>query len=560
MQHRKKNEKIYTWEKVCLGAGILIVSSLILIWMYWLLRILDKKEMEKPEKYENRAKHKGNRNSQWNPAILLICYNRPKYLQKTLKSLTEVTGWSQYPVYISQDGDDAETQNVAQTWITLVNSQKKAWLEGKALDKDAIVMLDRKNLEMAGKSGKRQRLAEKPGISSEWKHWNRERIPQLYEGQAANAWLSQHYEYAIARVFGESSQNHSHIIIIEDDMLFSRDFLRLFESTAWLLDVDHTLWCVSSWNDNGQEEFGWKDERLFRNGFFPGLGWMLTRFLWEEELVQNWPKVHWDHWMRANANGRDCICPEMPRNHNIGIDGAHMDQKMFTTHFQNILFYDEDLSNPSDFGDLDYLLYPNYQAYVRALIHSKDSYVHTGHVRFIPWKDIRPDQVVILPYQAGEFREIAAHLHIWPTPRNHFELITILPLRAPQKTLVILVHRRLSPAWAFPSPDLRILPDPSFVKIVSSSPNIDCSKACSSLGLTCLSDHFDYINNCSVLQENFPCRTCHMEWAPDTRRNPCYISNPAARRHSICMVTDDLPTCYFSHPDAIRLCPCGIKQ
>lgn len=38
--------------------------------------------------------------------------------------------------------------------------------------------------------------------------------------------------------------------------------------------------------------------RLHRTEFFPGLGWLLPRELWEKELAASWPDEHWDHWLR----------------------------------------------------------------------------------------------------------------------------------------------------------------------------------------------------------------------------------------------------------------------
>jgi hypothetical protein len=50
-----------------------------------------------------------------------------------------------------------------------------------------------------------------------------------------------------------------------DDMLFSPDFLRYFEAMAVLLERDHTLFCISAWNDNGrQEDFRWDNKRMVR--------------------------------------------------------------------------------------------------------------------------------------------------------------------------------------------------------------------------------------------------------------------------------------------------------
>lgn len=44
------------------------------------------------------------------------------------------------------------------------------------------------------------------------------------------------------------------------------DFLSYFEATAELLDADPTLWCVSSWNDNGFSTWHeWDTARLVRS-------------------------------------------------------------------------------------------------------------------------------------------------------------------------------------------------------------------------------------------------------------------------------------------------------
>ena len=57
-------------------------------------------------------------------------------------------------------------------------------------------------------------------------------------------------------------------------------FLAFFEATAPLLRADPTLWCVSSWNDNGFAPIAKDNTRLFRTNYFPGLGWMLRKQLW----------------------------------------------------------------------------------------------------------------------------------------------------------------------------------------------------------------------------------------------------------------------------------------
>ena len=56
---------------------------------------------------------------------------------------------------------------------------------------------------------------------------------------------------------------------------------------------DPSLWCVSSWNDHGQKSFVSDPTRLLRSDFFPGLGWMLRRDIWDS-IKGDWrvPFVH----------------------------------------------------------------------------------------------------------------------------------------------------------------------------------------------------------------------------------------------------------------------------
>lgn len=58
---------------------------------------------------------------------------------------------------------------------------------------------------------------------------------------------------------------------------------------------------------------------LFRSDFFPGLGWMLPRRVWEE-LSPNWPDAYWDDWLRDpdRRRGRQFIRPEVCRTYHFG--------------------------------------------------------------------------------------------------------------------------------------------------------------------------------------------------------------------------------------------------
>ena len=94
------------------------------------------------------------------------------------------------------------------------------------------------------------------------------------------------------------------------------------------MDSDPTLFCVSAYNDLGQAQHVSDPTALFRSDFFPGLGWMLSRKMWEDEFSSKWPAAYWDEWMRDNKNRkhRSCIRPEVSRSKTFGSEGVSAGQ------------------------------------------------------------------------------------------------------------------------------------------------------------------------------------------------------------------------------------------
>lgn len=116
------------------------------------------------------------------------------------------------------------------------------------------------------------------------------------------------------------------------------------------MDADESIFCVSAWNDNGKENSVDPSaiDILYRSDFFPGLGWLMTRKLWEE-IGAKWPKGFWDDWMRDPKQRKDrvCIRPEISRTKTFGRVGVSNGQ-----------FYDEYLKyiklNSQVYPFLDY--------------------------------------------------------------------------------------------------------------------------------------------------------------------------------------------------------------
>lgn len=129
------------------------------------------------------------------------------------------------------------------------------------------------------------------------------------------------------------------------------DFYEYFRALYPILRSDPTLWCVSAWNDNGRDglvDLG-KPQLLYRTDFFPGLGWMLLKELWEE-LEPKWPASFWDDWMRQpdQRKDRSCIRPEISRTITFGRKGVSQGQ-----FFDQYLRYIKLNTDPVHFTELD---------------------------------------------------------------------------------------------------------------------------------------------------------------------------------------------------------------
>jgi alpha-1,3-mannosyl-glycoprotein beta-1,2-N-acetylglucosaminyltransferase len=137
--------------------------------------------------------------------------------------------------------------------------------------------------------------------------------------------LAMHYGWALSEVFqglDSSLPVPDRVMILEEDIHTAPDFFSYMQATSRILDEDPTLMAVSAYNDNGHMV---RDpHRILRSDFFPGLGWMMTRRLWNEELEAKWPRGYWDDWLRepAQRKNRHFLRPEVSRTFHFGEKGG----------------------------------------------------------------------------------------------------------------------------------------------------------------------------------------------------------------------------------------------
>ena len=483
-----------------------------------------------------------------NAAILVMTYNRPTYLQQALERVVNCSGFPHFKLYVSQDGSQPDLAPllapfVAQHGLTYIHREP--------------------------------------------------RTPLASPTQGGTAYLAQHYKWAFDTLFHERA--HSHVVVIEDDMLVSPDFFTLFRDTAPLLASDPSLFCVSSWHDNGRRGLVYDPYRLFRTSYFPGLGWMLRAELWAE-LSPVFPLDQWDHFVRLDTitKGRDCLVPEVSRNKNIGEQGTNMGNSFFSRHLEPIAWQQQPVRsfNRGSSG-LEHLRGERYDDVLRRQMEQADVLGDIGdnavRQRVVELRDGGGAQGgrSVVVFKKETWRALCNIFSLLDTERSrHTGVITVRI--APETRAVseaqlsdfpsfdagaagrdashwlhmIDVRRtnfsRLLPSWLpASSPHHRLVwQPPSSLQFVTSAEGESCEAACAAASLRCDGEYFSLANECSALTKAFGCpRGC--QGGVSGLDVPNFVSHAGKPEMTgYCLTSEELPECGAKHWSARRLCPC----
>ena len=327
-------------------------------------------------------------------AVLVIACNRPKYVKKCIDSLLENRPpdlKSRFPIIVSQDCGHEETHKAIASY------------------------------------GDELQLITQPDLSN---------INGVAAHMVGYYKLSRHFKWALGQIF--DVMGFESAVIVEDDLEIAPDFFEYFAATRPLLDQDPTIWCVSAWNDNGMKQYVENNGLLFRSDFFPGLGWMLKKSLWNE-LGQKWPVAFWDDWMRnpEQRQGRCCIRPEICRTKTFGENGVSQGQ-FFSQHLQHIKLNDKFYHFRQK--DLSYLLKDEYDS---------DFKNHVYRIPLASFDDIQQGKVSVpavrVQYEDNASFESLAH---------QFGIMTDLKAGVPRmayKAVVVFVYKGIRVFLAPPS-------------------------------------------------------------------------------------------------------------
>ena len=279
--------------------------------------------------------------AQYESPLLIFTCNRPQYLEKTLESvlstISQPCGFG-CPVIVSEDGQHEDIEDVV--W-----SFKEKFKEKQI---PLIHINHKQNVRTGGNAYKT--LAKHYGWA----------LSQVFDGNAI---------FSNPKDIDESSLPQR-VVILEEDIQVAPDFFSYMEATSSLLDHDPTLYAVSAYNDNGHLPNG-DPKRILRSDFFPGLGWMMNRDLWKNELESKWPPGWWDDWLREPEQRKDrqVLRPEVSRTYHFGSEGGASGNQ-FGTILEHIKLNKEAIQ--WDMEDLSYLensLYEN--EYTKEVMSSK---------------------------------------------------------------------------------------------------------------------------------------------------------------------------------------------
>ena len=443
-----------------------------------------------------------------NPAVVVMSHDRPDMTRRCLQLLLALPGVDKFTVYVSEDANSQPVRSAAREF-------------GERI-KEVLTFTPRVGATPFKRGG-------------------------VYK-------IAQHFKAAAEATL--VARGHSHAIFIEDDLLLAPDFLTLFWETAWLLEADRSLWCVSAWNDQGFPHTANDPHRLLRTDYFPGLGWMVPKHVWAE-LRDTWPEAPttgWDHWMRlsSTSKGRECVAPEINRSRHASKRGTNVvDNKPF----ERFTF---ERTGVRSFGDLTYMLKETHDPALAATVKSaarvawpnawgggKSFESAVGWVNSLPRS---PPQLLI--YQREEYKTIAKALGLWGENQRATHNGTIR-LRTRSGGTLLLADRRKCP---YLESGEKSKPPPGMQQIAAGL-GASCDATCASAGGRCENQVLEWGNNCEAMARHFGCEAgCGHQVGTEL---PAYAEVSDLDTHRQCLISDiAVSECKAAFKKTRRLCSC----
>eukprot|EP00924_Labyrinthula_sp_SR-Ha-C_P004728 snap_masked-scaffold_1-processed-gene-9.46-mRNA-1 protein AED:0.55 eAED:0.55 QI:0/-1/0/1/-1/1/1/0/589 len=408
--------------------------------------------------------------------------------------------------------------------------------------------------------------------------------------------IAAHYKFSINEAFKHFPATPA-IIIMEDDLVVSPDILEYFSVVAPVIENDETLFTASAWNDNG---FGYavKDEAaLLRTTFFPGLGWLLLREEWENNLKGNWPVDHWDWFIREKGSMsikenliRETLHPEIPRVSHIGRKGSFMDERTQARYFDPI---------QKNLGNIKISKQEVFEAslenYDRKFKRRIEAGVHLTETAPSSRAELSNHKSLVVWYRAPQgksqekIQSLMEMFKLWHEPdrgqrynvhefwfeNTHLIMINLWSAARARENIFAQVAAE---TWENLKPDsvkvfntetllarIRVLfskqkqhnevldiTAPLIKIFVADREGQSCDDVCSQTSMSCELSGFDIVNTCENMRKHHSCQTCKASFGLD---QPAYFMS-SDQITCFYNTKPDYISCSGYHKNTKRLCPC----
>lgn len=364
------------------------------------------------------------------------------------------------------------------------------------------------------------RAAERePNVREVWHHKE-----NTNTNLAVRARISRHYAWALTKAFARP--NITHVMIFEDDLTLAPDAIEyLYAASSFLTSVKRgSVVAASAWNDNGRAAKVPMEATL--TSFFPGLGWVLSRVLWQR-LAPQWPAsvsaenpapvvTGWDYWLRIQflMNDWQTIVPTTPRTRHASI-GANVN------HEQNTNLYSSATLSDTLSRTLNWRAIASDLTDTLAFEAKIQQSLSTGRVITMIEDAIRLEEsghILVMPYYREDYLGIASRLSLWPTPRGHFHHTLLATV--PNSSITILMYDQIRASAFFALPNSQqphADPSPKVALFVADL-NKSCDVTCEEKSLICTPLALERANECETLLSLFGpnmCKGCAFETGAD---------------------------------------------
>ncbi|CAF1025761.1 unnamed protein product [Adineta steineri] len=144
----------------------------------------------------------------------------------------------------------------------------------------------------------------------------------------------EHYEKALKKVW-EIHSNKDKVVVIEEDLLLSPDFLYTLALLSETFRKDETIGAIQMWNPNSYDIINGSIELIYRVDQFYGLGYLLRRSFYEKNMKDSFKeccsKRVWDKWKFPNTSS--FLMPDISRTFRRPLHGNRNNSEYIETLF-----------------------------------------------------------------------------------------------------------------------------------------------------------------------------------------------------------------------------------